>query len=248
VGTSNAFGGSRNWKEVVSSSSDAGTGSGSDWAPSQAFSQAFGKALGRGDRKGATYGVSDLLAGSRNGSKSAAGNGREGGAAPTFTRQAARGALVLAAVDAIETGDQAALVELGLDATDLAGLMGRDLFVALIDLILGPASHPDDQAVAQSVLATLSSAPVGASLKDRVANFVSALAWQLAAVQLTASTDIRSRVRGAIRSLETKVKRWISGKVNRIAPNLASQTPQVVAAYASTLAAKACAAFIDGGV
>ena len=247
MGTSSAFGGSKKWKHVLSSVSDAGNNSGASWSPSQRFSSALGKALGRGDRTGATYIVANLLAGSRQGSASAGGHGREDGSTPPFTRHAARGALVLAAVDAVDSGDTAVLEELGLDASSLAGLSGRELFVALIDKILGPAGHPDDQAVARSVLATLTSAPDGASLKDRIANFVSVLAWQIAAVQLSASIELRSRARGAIRTLEAKMKRWIAGKVNRIAPTLASQTPQVVANYASALAAKACAAFQEGG-
>ncbi|MCS0499878.1 hypothetical protein [Protaetiibacter mangrovi] len=207
----------------------------------------MGKALSRGDTSGRSYRVADLLASSRSGGgSSASGDGREGRTQPAFTRQAARGALVLAAVEAVEAGDDAELAELGIDLSQLDGLSGMALYLELSALILGPSSHPDDQAVAEAVLATLASGQTGSTLAARIGQFVSALAWQLAKVQLSARKDIRARADGAVKAFETKVKNWIRARVNQVADVLTSKSPQNVADYASGLAARACKEFVEG--
>lgn len=244
MGTSGSFGGSKTWAEAVSSAGDEGSGSGADWQPSPAFGAALGKALGRGDRSGATYAVSSLLSGAGGGGgSSGSGDGRRGGGTPPFTRDAARGALVFAALEAIEADDSATLVELGIDLSTLAGLTGRALFLRLMDLILGGPSHPEDRALRQAVLATLRSSPDNETLGGKIAAFVSALAWERTSVQLASANE-----RGAVNANRNseKIKRWIGAKVNRIADVLTGSTPGALAKYASEIAAKACAMFGKG--
>lgn len=246
MGTSNAFGGSTAWKATSdSASSEIGAAGGSPL--SAAFRAELGRALSRGDLKGRSYRVADLVSSRRSGGgASASGDGREGRAHPPFTRQAARGALVLAAIEAVEAGDDTDLADLGVDLSQLAGLSGLALYLELSALILGPPSHPDDQAVAEAVLATLTTAQPGATLAERIGQYVSALAWQLAAVQLSARKDIRARADGVVKAFETKVKNWIRARVNHVADVLTSRSPQNVADYASGLAARACKEFGEG--
>lgn len=213
---------------------------------SSSFARELGRALARGDSFGRSYPVPDLLASRRSGNgSSTAGQGRESGGTPPFTRDAARGALVFAAVEAVEAGDAAVLTELGVDLRQLQGLTGRELFAELARLILGSPSHPDDLAVSQAVLATLASGEPGASLSDRIAQFVAALAWQRAAVQLASNRSWRDRAKTTIRAFEAKAKGWIRARVTQIADVLANRSAQEVANYASDLAARACHEFSE---
>lgn len=245
MGTSGSFGGSKTWSEVVATAGDQGSGSGSNWAPSSEFVKSLGRALGRGDRRGSTYTVASLLSGSGGGGgSSGSGDGRRGGATPPFTRDAARGALVFAAIEAIEAADSAALSELGVDLSSLSGLSGRALFLRLMDMILGGPSHPEDRALRQAVLATLRSSPDGQPLGAKIAAFVAALAWERTSVQLASASE-----RGAIGASRNgdKIKRWIGAKVNRVADVLSGSTPGALANFAVDVAAKACALFSKGG-
>jgi hypothetical protein len=244
VGTSGSFGGSKTWSDVVATSGDQGSGSGSSWAPSSAFVKSLGRALGRGDRRGSTYSVASLLSGSGGGGgSSGSGDGRRGGGTPPFTRDAARGALVFAAIEAIASDDSAALSELGVDLSSLSGLTGRALFLQLMDLILGGPAHPEDRALRQAVLATLRSSPGDQPLSGRIADFVAALAWERTSVQLASASERGAT--GAQRNSD-KIKRWIGAKVNRVADVLTGSSPGALANYAANVAAKACALFSKG--
>ncbi|CAN5284920.1 hypothetical protein BH11ACT5_BH11ACT5_10170 [soil metagenome] len=241
MGTSGSFGGSKTWSGVVSGAGDAGSGSGQNWTPSSSFGKALASALGRGDRQGRKYSVAELLAGSGGGGgSSASGDGRRGGSTPPFTRDAARGALVFAAIEAIEANDAGSLTELGIDLAALAGLSERALFLRLMDTILGPPSHPEDRALRQAVLAALRAAPAGQPLSQRIAAFVAALAWERTSVQLASATERGSK--GAGKNSD-KIKRWIGASVNRVADVLTGSTPGALADFASKVAAKACALF-----
>ncbi|PRA81118.1 hypothetical protein [Microbacterium sp. MYb66] len=248
MGTSSAFGGSGAWSDTVDSLYDAAAGlsSGGTELPAAVMS-AVGKALGRGDRRGRSYNVRDLLQ-SRSGSgASASGDGRDSGGAP-FSRQAARGSLVLEALASIEVGDVPHLVEYGLDFSSLEGLSGIRLFTELIGLILGPAAHPDDAALRQALLATMRSDVQGAGgpLADTIGRFVTELAWRTTVVQLTTSERRASVAGNALVQLEQRVKTYIGGKVRQITGQLMAATPQAVADFASNLAAKACRVFGKG--
>lgn len=248
MGTSSAFGGSGAWTSAVDSLYDTADslGSGTAVLPGVVMA-ALGKALSRGDKRGKSYGVRDLLSSSRTAGASASGDGRDAGGAP-FARQAARGSLVLDALASIQVGEVPHLVEYGLDFSSLEGLTGIRLFTELIGLILGPSSHPDDAALRQALLATMrSDAQVaGGPLADTVGRFVTELAWRTTVVQLTTSERRVSAAGNALVQLEQRVKTYIGGKVRQIAGQLMAATPQAVADFASSLAAKACRVFGKG--
>jgi hypothetical protein len=132
---------------------------------------------------------------------------------------------------------------LGLQLDALEGLTGLALFTQLLALILGPPAHPDDLALSQAVMATLATAPASSTLNDRIAQFISTLAWQKAAVQLSADKSWRSRAKSTVKAFETKVKGWIRARVSSMAETLTNRSPQQVANYASDLAARACREF-----
>ncbi len=249
MGTSGAFGGSGAWSGTVDSLYDAADALNvSPAAPiAGGVLSALGKSLSRGDKQGKSYKVQDLLRGRRSDGSSSSGDGRDSGGA-TFSRQAARGSLVLDALASIQQGDVPHLVEYGVDFSSLEGLSGVRLFTELIALVLGPASHPDDAALQQALLATMRSAEQSsdASLADTVGRFVTELAWKTTLVQLSASERRLSVVRSALVRLEQKVRTYIGGKVKQIAGQLVNATPQAVADFASSLAAKACRVFGKG--
>jgi hypothetical protein len=147
---------------------------------------------------------------------------------------------VFAALEAVEANDTAALTELGVDLSTLAGLTGRELFLRLLDLILGGPAHPEDRALRKAVLVTLRTSPEGQPLGKRIADFVAALAWERTSVQLASAAERGAH--GTSRNSD-KIKRWIAAKVNRVADVLTGLTPGAIANYASTVAAKACTMF-----
>lgn len=249
MGTSSAFGGSGAWSSTVDSlynTADSLNASGTA-ALSGPVMSALGKSLSRGDKRGKSYNVRDLLQSRRGAGASSSGDGRDVGSAP-FTRQAARGSLVLDALASIQVGEVPHLVDYGVDFSSLDGLSGVRLFTELISLILGPSSHPDDAALRQALLATMRSEAQASSepLADTIGRFVTELAWRTTVVQLTASERRVSVVGSALIQLEQRVRTYIGGKVRQIAGQLVSATPQAVADFASTLAAKACRVFGRG--
>lgn len=248
MGTSSAFGGSGAWSDTVGSLYDTADSlnSGATELPGAVMS-ALGKALSRGDKRGKSYNVRDLLQSRSGVGASASGDGRDAGGAP-LSRQAARGSLVLEALASIEVGEVPHLVEYGLDFSSLEGLTGIRLFTELMGLILGPASHPDDAALRQALLATMRSDGQGAGgpLADTIGRFVTELAWRTTVVQLTTSERRTSVAGNALVQLEQRVKTYIGGKVQQIAGQLMAATPQAVADFASSLAAKACRVFGKG--
>jgi len=148
--------------------------------------------------------------------------------------------LIFAAIEALEAEDTASLSELGIDLADLEGLSGRALFLRLIDVILGPPSHPEDRALRKAVLAALRTISVGQTLSQRIAAFVSALAWERTSVQLASASERGAK--GAGKNGD-KIKRWIAASVDRVADVLTGSTPGSLADFASKVAAKACALF-----
>ncbi|MCT2085120.1 hypothetical protein M3D75_03230 [Microbacterium enclense] len=248
MGTSGAFGGSGAWSGTVDSLYDTADSlnSGTAALPGAVMS-ALGKSLSRGDKRGKSYSVRELLQSSRGAGASSSGDGRDAGGAP-FSRQAARGSLVLDALASIQVGEVPHLVEYGVDFSSLEGLTGVRLFTELIGLILGPASHPDDAALRQALLATMRSdgQAEGGPLADTIGRFVTELAWRTTVVQLTTSERRISTAGSALVQLEQRVKTYIGGKVRQIAGQLMAATPQAVADFASKLAAKACRVFGKG--
>ncbi|MBB2969309.1 hypothetical protein [Leifsonia aquatica] len=249
MGTSGAFGGSGAWSDTVDSLYDSADALGSDnEAPIATTVMAtLGRSLARGDRRGKSYDVSDLLGGRGIAGASSSGDGRDSGGAP-FTREAARGSLVLDALASIENGEIPHLVEYGVDFTSLEGLSGLKLLTELIGLILGPPSHPDDAALQQALIATMRSSEKQAAgtLAETIGRFVSELAWRRTVVQLTTSQRRVSAIGSSMRRLEERVRTYISGKVQQVTGQLVNATPQTVADYASKLAAKACRLFGRG--
>ncbi|HEY9311063.1 MAG TPA: hypothetical protein VIQ49_01980 [Williamsia sp.] len=206
---------------------------------------ALGGSLSRGDRRGKSYNVQDLLHGRRGPvGASSSGDGRDSGNAP-LARQAARGSLVLDALQSVQAGEVPHLTEYGVNFSGLNGLSGLELFSELMRLILGPAAHPDDVALRQALMATMrtsASEPAG-SLADTIGRFVSELAWRTTVVQLTASPRRGSVVKASLIRLEERVRMYIGGKVRQVTNQLVNATPQTVADFASSLAAKACRLF-----
>jgi hypothetical protein len=250
MGTSDAFGGSKTWSAAAAAFADAAN-SGSSASASSAAS-AIVAALGRGSLRTQKFDIGDLLAGSRTSShSSSSGSGRGDGATPSFARQSARGAAAIAAFDAWRTGDQIAAAACGIDLSTLDGLSGTALVVGIVDMVIGPAEHPDDTALRKSLIELLRKAEAATtqpSASDLLADLVASLAWETAAVNLTAllrSGDISPQT---ARSTEKKVRLFIRGAVGRVRKQFTAATPQALVNYASGLATRACRAMrVAGG-
>jgi len=245
MGTSGAFGGSGAWSSTVDSLYDSAESNGSNSpTPFATVMLSLGKSLSRGDKRGRSYSVSDLLGRSAGSGASSSGDGRDRGPAP-LARQAARGSLVLDALASIQIGEVPHLVEYGLDFSSLEGLAGRELFTKLINLVLGPASHPEDAAMQHALVATMR---MGADegdvpLSETIGRFVTELAWRSTAVQLSTSNRRLNVLGNALADLEQRVRTYIGGKVRQVTGQLVDATPQNVADFASKLAAKALRVF-----
>jgi hypothetical protein len=249
VGTSDAFGGSdtSDWNtaretyiELLSDPSPI-----TDTA-ARVMASSIGAALSRGNQSSTNTPVSELLASHRaKPESSSAGHGRTRRGGASFSRQAGRGGLAIAAFDAWRREDLETARDLGIDLSKLAGLDDRELCVQLVDTIIGPPAHPDDQALRKTLIALLRKALAEQprpDVNELLSRLVESLAWQHSSVQLT--VDVRSnRIDiGRARAVEDKVKRYIAGTVRGASKSLADHSPQFIANYAEALAARACRA------
>lgn len=249
MGTSDAFGGSdtTDWTTAKHTYLDALEAPGPiSQATADQVAQTLGAALTRGNRKPLPRDYRELLATHRNSATtSAAGHGRTRRGGASVSRQASRGGLAIAAFDAWRRGDTEAARDLGLDLSRLSQLHGRELCVALVDMIIGPPMHPDDVALRKVLITLLRKAENEVpppTLQELVCRLVEALTWELATVQI--ATDLRTKQisEARARSMQSKVKRFIGGSVRKWRGHLSQHSPQYIHNYAARLAQRACRA------
>lgn len=252
MGTNQAFGGSRSanwnrvrqeWADLGSGNSGAGAGGSDADAPpagppdppdEKAYDpllRAVAQALIGEDKDARRPAVpsvplSAVLPRRGRGSGGSGGDTGTGGGSSSggrrITAQAARGGSAIGAAAAYRDRDAEALAAYGLTLDELDALSPRMRCVRILDVAIGQAGHPDEQAMREASVAQVKALVSGAadvasiSPLESVRDFIAELTVRLGLIELRdqylaqAVTAAESRIR------EKGMRQWVGAKVARL--------------------------------
>lgn len=249
MGTNGAFGGSGaaawgqardQWTSLGSSSRGGSDTGGADIAPAGSdsaydllISAIAGALIGEDPdaRRPSvpTFPLSATLprrGGGRGGSGGGGGTGGGGGGSSSggrrVTSQAARGGSAIGAAAAYRDRDAAALAEYGLTLDDLDALSPRMRYARILDVAIGQAGHPDEQAMRQASLeqikALLAGGPEAASIPGLVSirDFIGELTVRLGLIELRDQILASTVTAKQAHQRETGLRQWVKAKVSRL--------------------------------
>jgi hypothetical protein len=149
-------------------------------------------------------------------SRSAGGSG----ARRDMLRHAARGGAAIGAASAYRDRDQAALAEYGISLEQLDAMTPRQRCAAILDLVLGEAGHPDEQAIRSAAIEEVkkimnSQAPQQSALES-VRDFIGALAVQIGLVELGKRILAGTTSRQDAARKERDLKQWVASKIRAL--------------------------------
>ena len=155
------------------------------------------------------------------GGSSGGGIGPRGGgsaAGRRITSQAGRGGAAIGAAAAYRDRDAAALAEYGLTLDELDSLTPRMRCARILDVAIGQAGHPDEQAMRAASLAqinTLVSGDVGASVSpvQAVRDFIAELSIRLGLIELRDQILTNETSVAQSRQREKGLRQWVKAKV-----------------------------------
>jgi hypothetical protein len=242
VGTSGAYGGSNSgaWKNVrdlwadldapsANPTGDATMNSGTVVQPisgAESLGSALAKALlGRhaSSLSGANISLASVLPGRGASGGGASGTSRSSGR-PSSRRNilhhAARGGAAIGAASAYRNRDAATLREFGIELKQLDEMSPRNRCAAILDLVLGEAGHPDEQAIRRAAIEEvkkiMNSQTPQQSAVESIRDFIGSLAIQIGMVELgkkilagTATREDAARKEGAL-------KQWVASKMRTL--------------------------------
>lgn len=246
MGTNGAFGGSGaaawdhvrdEWTSLGEQSDDGSGGSGTPAAdgdlPYDALISAIAGALIGEDpdaRRPAvpSFALSDMLprrGGGRGGSGGGGGGGGGGGSSSggrRVTSQAARGGSAIGAAAAYRDRDAATLAGYGLTLEELDALSPRMRCARILDVAIGQAGHPDEQAMRQASLeqikVLLATGPETSNVSglEAIRNFIGELTVRLGLIELRDQILANSVTAKQAHQRETGLRQWVKAKVNRL--------------------------------
>ncbi|MHA6694847.1 hypothetical protein [Homoserinimonas sp. A520] len=164
--------------------------------------------------------------GGRGGAGGGGGTGGAGGGSSSggrrVTSQAARGGSAIGAAAAYRDRDAAALAEYGLTLDDLDALSPRMRYARILDVAIGQAGHPDEQAMRQASLeqikALLAGGPGAASIPGLVSirDFIGELTVRLGLIELRDQILANTVTAKQAHQRETGLRQWVKAKVSRL--------------------------------
>ena len=191
--------------------------------------------LGLG-RAPSNYAVSDLLprihrAGGRGGGGGAAGVARSRGASRTGGRTggssrrnmaagAQRGGLALGAAYALRNRDSAGLAAVGLDLAVLEALPPAGRVARILDAILGPATHPDEQVLREAAVEQVKAIVMGEvlpTIDDAIRAFVETYVWKMGMLELRAQYSGGLPAADVLLKRERELKSYIRARIRSVA-------------------------------
>lgn len=251
MGTNGAFGGSGaaawnqardQWTSLGDSAGDS-TGAGDDDAPPQSgedsaydrlISAIAGALIGEDPdaRRPSvpTFSLSATLPHRGGGRGSGGGSGgRTGGSGGgsssggrRVTSQAARGGNAIGAATAYRDRDAATLAGYGLTLEELDALSPRMRYARILDIAIGQAGHPDEQAMRQASLeqikALLAGGPEAANISglEAIRNFIGELTIRLGLIELRDQILANTVTAKQAHQRETGLRQWVKAKVGRL--------------------------------
>lgn len=159
-------------------------------------------------------------AGSGTGGGGGGGGSSSGGR--RVTSQAARGGSAIGAAAAYRDRDAAALAGYGLTLEDLDALSPRMRYARILDVAIGQAGHPDEQAMRQASLeqikALLAGGPEAANIPGLVAirEFIGELTVRLGLIELRDQILANTVTAKQAHQRETGLRQWVKAKVSRL--------------------------------
>ncbi|BDZ45243.1 hypothetical protein GCM10025866_11520 [Naasia aerilata] len=160
--------------------------------------------------------------GSSGGGGSASGGSGRASAGRRITGQAARGGNAIGAAVAYRNRDVAGLADFGLSLDELDALSPRMRFARILDVAIGQAGHPDEQAMRQASLeqikALLSAGTDGArpTGMEALRDFISELTVRIGLIELRDQVLAKTVSPKQAQQRETGLRQWVSAKVQGI--------------------------------
>lgn len=150
------------------------------------------------------------------------GGGGSSSGGRRVTSQAARGGSAIGAAAAYRDRDAATLAGYGLTLEDLDALSPRMRYARILDVAIGQAGHPDEQAMRQASLeqikALLAGGPEAASIPGLVAirDFIGELTIRLGLIELRDQILANTATAKQAHQRETGLRQWVKAKVSRL--------------------------------
>lgn len=173
------------------------------------------RGAGRGDGGAGGGGRSGGASGGGGGGSSSSGSRR-------VTAQAARGGSAIGAAAAYRDRDADALAGYGLTLEELDALSPRMRCARILDLAIGQAGHPDEQAMRDAsvaqVKALVSGDPATASISplEAVRDFIGELTVRLGLIELRDQYLAKEMTAAESRIREKGLRQWVKAKVARL--------------------------------
>lgn len=167
----------------------------------------------RGSGRGGGGGTGGGTGGSGGGSSS---GGRR------VTSQAARGGNAIGAATAYRDRDAATLAGYGLTLEELDALSPRMRCARILDIAIGQAGHPDEQAMRQASLeqikTLLAGGPEAANISglEAIRNFIGELTIRLGLIELRDQILANTVTAKQAHQRETALRQWVKAKVGRL--------------------------------
>jgi hypothetical protein len=156
------------------------------------------------------------------GSGGASGGGRSAAGGRRITGQSARGGNAIGAATAYRERDGATLAGFGLTLEELDGLSPRMRYSRILDVAIGQAGHPDEQAMRQASLEQIKALLAqGTDLGvitglEAIRNFVGELTVRLGLIELTDQVLTKTLTAKEAHKRETGLRQWVKAKVGRL--------------------------------
>lgn len=172
-------------------------------------------------RRGGGTGGGGAVGGAGGGGSTGGGGGASSGGR-RVTAQAARGGSAIGAATAYRDRDAAALAGYGLTLEELDALSPRMRCARILDIAIGQAGHPDEQAMREASLAQVKVLVVGGpdsaavSGLEAVRDFIGELTVRLGLVELRDQILAKSVTAQEALTRERGLRQWVKAKAARL--------------------------------
>lgn len=161
-------------------------------------------------------------AGGSAGTGSSLGGGGSSSGGRRVTAQAARGGSAIGAATAYRDRDAAALAGYGLTLEELDALSPRVRCARILDVAIGQAGHPDEQAMREASLAQIKALVIGGpdagaiTGLEAVRNFIGELTVRLGLIELRDQILAKSVTAKEALTREKGLRQWVKAKAARL--------------------------------
>ena len=165
--------------------------------------------------------------------------GRTGGSSRrNMTAGAQRGGLALGAAYALRNRDGAGLAAVGLDLAALEALPPAGRVSRILDVILGPATHPDEQVLREAAVEQVKSIVMGEvppTIPDAIRAFVATYVWKMGMLELRAQYPDGLPAADVLLKRERELRNYIRARIRSVTVPAATAATDLKAEAARVL-------------